>query len=240
MGIAYEEDIGITLPSEHTCKNESEENIQGEQGNIVDICPPNLTPRPQILKYNHKVLVPKIIESKDRLFFISLRIDGSERKEWKLIQIDLRSTMELNPSALTDGKFLANVVINHLVDQNHDIRQKRFWPYYHVNNRPFEEYSPKLQLIRPAPEAAAKNNLQKSKIWVHLTQPSMYIHGPFEFAIIHGRQTSDRISEQDWKVLIDNSAKYDDEPPKLVEPLLLYSLFSPFHIIHTKDKTYSL
>ena len=61
--------------------------------------------------------------------------------------------MELNPSALTDGKFLANVLIDHPADQNHDIRQKRFWPYYHENNRPFEEYSPNLQLIRPAPEA---------------------------------------------------------------------------------------
>ena len=150
--------------------------------------------------------------------------------------------MALNPSALTDGKYIANILIEHPADRNHDIRQKRFWPYYHEKNRPYEEYSPKLQLIRPAPEAeayAAKNNLQKTRIWVNLTQASVYIHGPFNFAIIHGRQSSDRIGETEWKKLIESSAKYDDDPPKLTEPLLLHALFSPFHIIHTEDKKYS-
>ena len=78
-----------------------------------------------------------------------------------------------------------------------------------------------MQLVRPAPEAAAyaaKNNLQKARIWINLTQPSVYIYEPFNFAIIHGRQSSDKISENEWKKLIANSKKYDDAPPKLTEP----------------------
>ena len=215
----YNEELGI---SSNQCNTESEEIIQGSQGNIhVDTSPQNLDPRPPNLQYTSNVLVPKIIASKDHLFFISHKINGQERNKWKLIQVDLRSTMALNPSALTDGKYIANIRVEHPADRNHDIRQNRFLPYYQENNRPHKEYSPQLQLIRPAPEAAAyaaKNNLQKARIWINLTQPSVYIYEPFNFAIIHGRQSSDKISENEWKKLIANSKKYDDAPPKLTEP----------------------
>lgn len=214
----YNEELGI---SSNQCNNESEEIIQRSQGNTnVDPYPQHLDPRPPNLQYTPNVLVPRIIASRDRLFFISHQIDGQERKEWKLIQVDLRSMMALNPSALTDGKYIANILIEHPTDRNHDIRQKRFWRYCHENNIPYKEYSPKLQLVRPASEAAAsaaKNNLQKARVWVNLTQPSVCIHGPFNFAIIHGRQSSDKIGKTEWKKLIENFKKYDDKPPKLME-----------------------
>ena len=140
--------------------------------------------------------------------------------------------MSLHPTALTDGKFIVNNLIQHPADSKHDIRLQRYWPYYHDKNTQAEDYTSNIQLIRPAPESAEyakKHNLQKVRTWVHLNHPSTFIHGPFEFSVLNGRKTSDRISEKDWNVLISRYYLYDDNPPSFNTIKLTQILFSPFH-----------
>ena len=61
-----------------------------------------------------------------------------------------------------------------------------------------------------------------------MDDPSVYIHGPFEFAIVNGRKTVDKIDEKDWRILKAKSEKYNDEGPSLSpRPLLFYNLYLP-------------
>lgn len=48
-----------------------------------------------------------------------------------------------------------------------------------------------------------------------VTRYNTFIHGPFNFAVINGRQTRDRIDSQDWTQLKVAQSKYDDAPPDL-------------------------
>ena len=179
------------------------------------------------------VLLPKIINSDDKLFFISHNFTGQDRKEWKVVQIDSKTTMALNPNVLKDGKFLVNILIQHPNDSEYHLTQRRFWPYYHHKNIAINEYSSSFQLIRPAPESEAyakKHNLSLVRAWVNLTHTDVNIFGPFNFAISNGRKTIDRIHEKYWQILRAKSDMFDDDPPSLKPKIMLaYSLFSPFH-----------
>ena len=188
-------------------------------------------------QYDLSILIPKLISSQDKLFFISHAYRNHRRREWKLVQLDLKATMELNPMALTDGKFLVKYLIAHPHDSNYKISQQRFWPHYHEKGRAMDDFSTSVKFIRPAPESdvvVAKHNLTQVRFWVKLNDPTVYIHGPFEFAIINGRKSVDKIDTKDWKILKSNSDKYHDDGPSIESrPLLFYSLYSPF-IEHIK------
>ena len=53
--------------------------------------------------------------------------------------------------------------------------------------------------------------LEKSLIpfekWSYIGRENIFIHGPFNFATLNGRKTKDRISELDWKKLIQFKAQ---------------------------------
>ena len=176
--------------------------------------------------------MPNIISSIERLFFIAHAYQGQRRKEWKLVKLDLKVTMEINSQALTNGKFLINFLVRHQNDSKYRATQQRYWPHYHDKNIPMEERSSNIRFIRPAPEVAAfaeHNNLTPVRFWVQLNNPSIFIHGPFDFAVVNGRKTIDKIIEKDWLVLESNSNKYSDDAPSLArQSLMSFVLFSPY------------
>ena len=53
---------------------------------------------------------------------------------------------------------------------------------------------------------------------MRLTNTDTYICGPFEFAVINGRKTRDRISEDQWKLLVKHSDMFANEIPSLQLP----------------------
>ena len=243
-------DIAVSLPPfptlqelDNELENSSDVNVQsntnieseGEIHSNSPASPRNILetePEPPQLQHQLSILVPNIIASSDRLFFISHAYDGQRRKEWKIVKLDLKATMEMNPQALTNGKFLVNFLVRHPNDRSYRATQQRYWPSYHDRHIPMEEHSSSIKFIRPAPEAAAfakHNNLVQARAWIQLNDPSVFIHGPFEFAIVNGRKSIDKIAEKDWKVLKSNSAKYSDDAPSLArENLMSFTLFSPF------------
>ena len=119
----YNTEFGIDSQPDNTCIENLEEPIQGSPGNnTVDKYPIALDPRPDNLEMQPHILVPKIIASTDKLFVISFQEKSQHRREWKLIQLDLQKTMEQNPTALTDGRYIANPLIQHPSDSKLDIR----------------------------------------------------------------------------------------------------------------------
>ena len=48
-----------------------------------------------------------------------------------------------------------------------------------------------------------------------LSDDSVYLHGPFDFATFNGRHTNDCISRTDWKYLVAAKPKYDNAAPNV-------------------------
>ena len=60
---------------------------------------------PAITQTPLSLSLPALIRSHSKLYFISHKQPNSERKEWKLIQVNLDLSMKNRPQCLQDGKF---------------------------------------------------------------------------------------------------------------------------------------
>jgi hypothetical protein len=113
--------------------------------------------------------------------------------------------MSSYPSCLQDGWFLLEFFICHPSDSRVNAVNQRCWLQYHKLS---ELHSPlsstETHLIRPSDTSvdyALRHKLRPFCKWLNLTHLDTFIHGPFEFATVHGRKTSDRISQADWDML---------------------------------------
>ena len=160
-------------------------------------------------------LLPALIRSISKLFFISFKLDNQDRREWKLMQVDLDKSMKLRPSCLQDGSFLCYFYLLHTFDDSADLTEKRYWLQYH-EILDSKHLSTEYHMVQPTEfsrELAHKRNLVPYHMWISIFDPDTFIHGPFDFAMRNGRQTRDRISNVDWDILISNKSKYDNDPP---------------------------
>jgi hypothetical protein len=171
--------------------------------NSVDACRPQIS-RSQIMAGSNVSAVPdiatlvrNIIQSEDRLFFIARQCTPtSHRREWKLVRVDLKSSMEKNPACLQNGSFIAEFLMEHYRDKQLLYEDKRFWLEYHhvvLGN----QWSDKYHLLQPSDlstKTAKDRNLQTYREWVNFNDPAVYVHGPFEFATLNQRKTRDRVS----------------------------------------------
>eukprot|EP00956_Cyclotella_meneghiniana_P018655 scaffold31221_cov77-Cyclotella_meneghiniana.AAC.1 len=163
-------------------------------------------------------LASDIITSTSRLFFISWKFPTSSRREWHLVQVQLDSSMKLNPDCLVTGRYLVNFFICHPRDTSFHPRNQRWWLEYHPSSSIARIHQGEYHLVRPdnyASVYAKENGLHPFCQWVNLLHESTFIHGPFNFAVINGRQSRDRISTDDWKQLTTCRSKYDNAPPEL-------------------------
>ena len=163
-------------------------------------------------------LASSIVASDSRLFFISWKFPTQSRREWHLVQLQLDSSMALNPDCLVTGRFLVNFFICHPRDANLHPRNQRWWLEYHPSSSVARIHQGDYHLVRPdnyASVYAKENSLHPFCQWVNLLHTSTFIHGPFEFATINGRKTRDRIAVEDWQKLTVSSSKYDNAPPNL-------------------------
>jgi len=167
-------------------------------------------------------LAAKIVKSAGRLFFISHEIPSSERREWRLVRVHLEDSMALRPTCLTDGRYLVEFYILHSADDRYNATNQRYWLQYHTKS---DLLSPSItsdtHLIRPSDTSealAARHHLMPFRQWITLTHESVYIHGPFEFAMVNGRRSRDRVSLDDWKILHANKHLYTNLPPSLELP----------------------
>jgi hypothetical protein len=130
--------------------------------------------------------------------------------------------MALRPTCLTDGRYLVEFYILYSADDRYNATNQRYWLQYHTKG---DLLSPSItsdmHLIRPSDtlEAlAARHHFMPFRQWITLTYESVYIHGPFEFAMINGRRSRDRVSLDDWTILHGNKHLYTNLPPSLVLP----------------------
>jgi hypothetical protein len=81
---------------------------------------------------------------------------------------------------------------------------QRFWLQYCTREAPtFGTMD--AHLITPSDTSksrATHSHLIPVRAWVNLTHGDTYIHRPFDFAIVNGRKSRDRIGQKDWDVLV--------------------------------------
>ena len=132
------------------------------------------------------ILAPKIISSKDKLFFIAHKLGNSSNCEWRLVRVAFTASILLYPSALQDGRFLVEFYITHPQDIQCNAVNQRYWLQYCVQNG-ISDGRVDVHLITTSDtseDRAAKHNLHPVQCWVNLTHADTYIHGPFEFATV--------------------------------------------------------
>ena len=130
--------------------------------------------------------------------------------------------MSLHPSCLQDGKFLVDYFILHTNDVRFNCANQRFWLQYHA---PGDLVSPvdstTIHLIRPSDtleQLAARKGLLPFRQWVNLSHESVFLHGPFNFAVVNGRKSRDRIAIEHWEILASLRGTYHNVPPPMDLP----------------------
>jgi hypothetical protein len=187
-------------------------------------------------------IITRVIQSADKLFFIAHRDPHTSYREWKLVQIDLLRTLNINPIALQNGNFLVRYLICHPDDRNFSAPNQRHWTEYHKSTGQYV-VNTNFHLVRPSSHSATyceQKQLVSYDQWLHINHTDIYIHGPFDFARINGRKTLDRISLADWNILHRHREKFDNQPPPLSQSSFTYSYHTntDFHSIH-RDTTVS-
>ena len=175
------------------------------------------------------MLIARIIKSEDKLFFINHSYEG--RKEWNLVQLNLIETINQNPLAFSDGKFLVEYFIPHPDDDIYSHHNQRFWKEYHARVGAYQIHE-NYHLVKPSNNSdlyCKSKSLTPFRKWTHLNHPDTFIHGPFEFATINGRKTRDRISNTDFEILLKAKNKYDNEPPVLISTQTSFHIDTAFH-----------
>ncbi len=109
------------------------------------------------------------------------------------------------PACLQDGRFLLEFFICRPSDSRVNAVNQRYWLQYHTLSKLWSPLSStETHLIRPSDTLfnyALHHKLCPFCKWLNLTHRNTFIHGPFEFATVHGRRIHDRISQADWDVL---------------------------------------
>jgi hypothetical protein len=98
-------------------------------------------------------LAQHVINSADRLFFISQRNSGSTKdiREWQLVRVALVAMMQSYPSCLDNGQYAINFYIPHPLNFSYNAINQRFWLQYHKeDNLSGPCLSLNTHLIRPS------------------------------------------------------------------------------------------
>jgi hypothetical protein len=137
-------------------------------------------------------LVCSIIQSSDRLFFISHSIGLNEAREWRLVRVAFEQSMSSCPSCLQDGGFLLEFFICHPSNLRINVINQRYWLQYHTLSKLQSPLSSMdMHLIRPSDTSvdyAQCHKLCSFWKWLNLTHLDTFIHGPFKFASVNGRK----------------------------------------------------
>jgi hypothetical protein len=184
--------------------------------------PPSLpiASKPEPLAPKIATLAPLIISSTNKLFFIAHTIGMADCYEWCLVHVAFQNSVLLYPLCLQDGRFLVKFYMAHPADACYNAINQRFWLQYRDHNAPtFGTMD--AHLITPSDTSAdrvAYNHLVTVRCWVNLTHGNTYIYGPFDFAVVRGCKTRDRIGQDSWDVLASKTSMFTNQIPRFDLP----------------------
>jgi hypothetical protein len=182
------------------------------------------------------LLTAAIIQSSDKLFFVSLSIGLNDARKWRLARVSFQDSMSLYPSCTQDGRYLFKFYICHPSDWHYNaINQCYLLQYHGLDEVATPSPSTDAHLIRPSDTSdsyANRHKLVPFRKWLNISHLDTFIHGPFDFASIRGRKSHDRISQEDWDILGRHTSMFNKPLPKFDVPT--YSI----HVDHGAQVTY--
>jgi hypothetical protein len=163
------------------------------------------------------ILVRSIIDSQDRLFFVSHSLGNPSIREWRLTRVAFEDSTALSPSCLQDGRFLMEFYTIHYDDIRFNATNQPYWLQYHsLGELTTPSSATKTHLICPSNTSeslAVRLKLVPFRRWLTLTHSDTYLHGPFDFATINGRKTRDRVAQADWDILSHQRTRFQNLLP---------------------------
>jgi hypothetical protein len=151
------------------------------------------------------------------------------RREWKLAQIDFHRSLQQYPTCLQDGRFLMEFFIEHHRDQSLDICNRQYWLEYHKTNS-HKSISVDYHILQPSQYSAgmaSSMGLTPYREWIQVDDPSVVLHGPFNFVTLNNRKTCDRVAEQDWFILKERQAFYHNQVPTIPQRIMHVDISQP-------------
>ena len=131
------------------------------------------------------------------------------------------------PAVLQDGRFLAQFNTCHPADKRYNAINQRYWLKYRLNHEVANHYPNKhTHMIHPSSQFdyyAKAEGLKPFTQWIRLANSYTCITGPFDFSEINGRKTRDRVSQDQWKILVKFDHMFNNDVP---------SLFLPEYAVH--------
>jgi len=166
-----------------------------ESGNVMPATEIMILPSESSCRHNN------IASSKDKLFYIKYTPDQTMRSRWYLVQIDIESTMEVNPDVLSNGNYWCMFLAKHPEDNKRSDEFSRWWlewyRYTWCKKSNDVVYGDRI-LIRPSSTPDSTKFVQWA-IELHLAgQETCNLVGPFNFEDIN---ESNRMP-QNWLAII--------------------------------------
>ena len=142
----------------------------------------------------------------DTLFFIQFTPAGTMLRKWYLVQIDLESTLVVNPDYATNGEYWCVFLARHSADKQKSDEFSRWWPEWHSYKRCSVSndiiYGDRFE-FRPSSTPPSTKYIQWSTLLPITGDKSTALVGPFTFAPIN---TSNRVRQtvayDHWQSLI--------------------------------------
>jgi hypothetical protein len=181
-------------------------------------------------------LVAAIVKSEDKLFFIvhaatATATATAGRKEWKLIQVNFTKSIQQQPACLQNVRFLVDFYIEHHRDGALDIRDRRFWlEYYRYNAH--KTILTRYRIVQPSQfseRTAMNKDLVPYREWINLSDPTVSLLGPFDYATINNRKTRDRVPGPQWSQLQAQKTKFDNGAPVFRNRAMMIDISQPVH-----------
>jgi hypothetical protein len=169
------------------------------------------------------LLTATIIQSTDKLFFVSHSIGSNDAREWRLARVAFQDSMSLYPSCTQDVRYLLEFYVCHPSNWWYNAISQCYWLQYHgIDDVTMPTASTDTHLIRPSDDTsdayAISHKLVPFRKWLNVSHLDIFIHGPFDFALIRGRKTRDRISQDDWDILAKHTSMFANPLPKFDVP----------------------
>jgi hypothetical protein len=145
----------------------------------------------------------------------------------KIFQIDTTT----QPACLQNGRFLVDFHIEHHQDGALDIRDRPFWLEYHRSNI-HKTISTRYHILQPS-QFSARTAMNKDLVpyreWLNLSDPTVSLLGPFDFATINNRKTRDRVTGPQWSQLQAQKTKFDNDAPVLRNRAMMIDISQPVY-----------
>jgi len=149
----------------------------------------------------YQEILEKIKKSRDKLFFIFHDVNGA--KQSFLVQVDLDQQFDDDEEGVLPNTCLYCVFfLVHPDDHDKPKPTKRFWIRWHKYNNKSKTLSPDVVLHSPLQtKLARKRSFIDFADWIDLTDPNVYIHGPFNFQSNEKNKPTYCVHQKDWNKL---------------------------------------